>query len=304
MRRAVVLFAGLMLPVWSFGVALALWIAPQMPSGRELLYLSLPRPDQTATLFIRDLRHNLEFAVKRDLRGWGIDAAWSPDGSQIVYSSFQYNIVRRDLYIIDLDTRKIERITDGIGDYNSPAWSPDGRYIAYQGILLNTTWDIYLYDLQTGEHRVLYASGGTDGRPAWSPDGQQLIFESEHVPAGNTDIFRYDLRDDTVEPVISSLGGDIMPAWSPDGSQIALVTLGGTLNLALADAQGDNLHLLLTNATDPAWSPDSQLLAFGTTRTQDNYHQHVYIAPADGSGEPRRVTEGDAGYGQPHWRPR
>jgi Tol biopolymer transport system component len=86
-------------------------------------------------------------------------------------------------------------------------------------------------------------------------------------------------------------------AWSPDGSRLAVETGG----LFVVDvATGDKRKLSENAPYPPAWSPDGTQLAF-TFWEGDGLSQSpaVYVVNADGSGQPRKLTEG----GGPSWSP-
>jgi Tol biopolymer transport system component len=55
--------------------------------------------------------------------------AWSPDGSQLVFSSDRSE--RRQLYLINPSGGEAERLTSGEEAAGSFKWAPDGRTIAY-----------------------------------------------------------------------------------------------------------------------------------------------------------------------------
>jgi TolB protein len=96
------------------------------------------------------------------LRGVSINPAWSPDGSQIVFAS---NIVGSlyDLYLVDLESKRVHRLTRDGPDTFGPAWSPDGSTIAFsQDGAISTT------DLK-GKTEALTDSKNNDSSPVWNP---------------------------------------------------------------------------------------------------------------------------------------
>ena len=57
------------------------------------------------------------------------DPTWSPDGRQVAFSALRGGAT--DLYVFDLDSGALRRLTkDAFADLQ-PAWSPDGRTIAF-----------------------------------------------------------------------------------------------------------------------------------------------------------------------------
>lgn len=56
--------------------------------------------------------------------------AWSPDGMKIAFTA-ALDKPEADIYVYDLSTEKITRISDDDGQDFAPAWSPDGKTILY-----------------------------------------------------------------------------------------------------------------------------------------------------------------------------
>ena len=126
-----------------------------------------------------------------------IGPSWSPDGRQVVFSGLSGGT--SDLYIVDVDGRNLQRLTqDAYGDLQ-PQWSPDGRFIAFASErgpqsdlseLKFGKWRISVLDLETGDVEVIPEQSGKNLNPMWAPDGQSLIFISDRT--GIPQLFLYD----------------------------------------------------------------------------------------------------------------
>ncbi|NCW21116.1 MAG: S9 family peptidase, partial [Gammaproteobacteria bacterium] len=82
------------------------------------------------------------------------------------------------LYLQDLDTRQVRRLTDGQSRHGGALWSRDGRYIAFEGNARNgVNQDVYIVDVASNAApRLVIASQGQTWTPLdWSADGQRLL---------------------------------------------------------------------------------------------------------------------------------
>lgn len=74
--------------------------------------------------------------------GRSADAAWSPDGKQIVYRSTRHG--NSEIAVANADGSG-ERLLTRTGGSSTPAWSPDGRWIVFaHGPLAFLGGDLYL----------------------------------------------------------------------------------------------------------------------------------------------------------------
>jgi Tol biopolymer transport system component len=107
------------------------------------------------------------------------DAAWSPDGASIVFTSERNGSA--DLYRVKPDGTGLERLTDSPAYDDQAAFSPDGKHLVFVSTRAGGTADLWTMDLQTRTAKALTSGPGGDFRPSWSPDGQWIAFSSDRT---------------------------------------------------------------------------------------------------------------------------
>ncbi len=153
--------------------------------------------------------------IKFSSLGEIFNPTWSPDGKQIAFSSQAGGVT--DLFIYDLESRKLTRLTDDLYADLEPAWSPDGRSIAFVTDRFGTSIDSLAY----GNYQLalIDVSGGAPGQitplrpfngakqinPQWSPDGQSLYFIGD--PGGISNVFRLSLADGGITQITNVFSG-------------------------------------------------------------------------------------------------
>lgn len=158
-----------------------------------------------------------------DETGWGTD--WSPDGTQIAYTS-GYNT----LMIFDLVEGTTVNLFDGRGPYNQIvwnfAWSPDGKKIAFRATLQNGKQGIVAVDTRGAKHGLDVLHEGT-ALPAvcWTTDSKQILFSEAVAERGNIRaIFGISATPGSKPDLMKGLPEDrqlMDPSISADGKKIA-----------------------------------------------------------------------------------
>ena len=166
------------------------------------------------------------------------DAAWSPDGSSIVFTSERNGSA--DLYRVNSDGSGLERLTDNPAYDDQAAFSPDGKQLVFVTTRSGGTADLWTMDIQTRQARALTAGPGGDFRPSWSPDGEWIAFSSDrgsNLPFAHGRWEHLHLVD--------------LYVVRPDGSQLKQITEHGSF------------------CGSPKWSADSRrVLAYCMTAEQ------------------------------------
>ena len=191
--------------------------------------------------------------ILSSFNGINTGAAVSPDGGKMaVILSFDHMV---DLYVRDLATRRLRRLTRGIAVEASPCWSPDGREIAYVSDESGSP-RIHIVGVDGGARRRLPTIGADAVTPDWSGDGQ-IVFASR--VGGSYTLGVHDLKSGKTRRVTEAPGNWESPSWAPDNRQVVCRrTEGGRSSLCVVDTRTGRVRQLLAtrwNLSTPAWSP-------------------------------------------------
>lgn len=103
----------------------------------------------------------------------------SPDGKHILFTRTWTDKVNdrsnSNLWIVDIEGKKVRELTPGRWRDSSPVWSPDGKKIAFISDRDGTS-QIHVMWLDTREVAQLTHVEDTPTDLAWSPDGKRLAF--------------------------------------------------------------------------------------------------------------------------------
>ena len=91
-----------------------------------------------------------------------------------------------DIYIIDVNGRNIQNLTNHPGHDKLPAWSPDSQKIAFCS-KREGNYNIYVIDVDGKNLRQLTDHPDRDLSPTWSPNGKEIALSSRR--GGNYDIY-------------------------------------------------------------------------------------------------------------------
>ena len=152
------------------------------------------------------------------------EAAWSPDGSRVVFTSNRaedrWRILGADLYTLSIQNETagaLRCLTDGTLSCASPSWSPDGKTLAF----------LASYKVHSGGHAYLYSA-------AADSDKQEPTCLSKDFAGTCMDFTNSDMGDEHLMPA---------PVWSVDGTTLyVLASYHGASRLFALSAHGAGAH--------------------------------------------------------------
>src|SRR5262249_27908651 len=131
-----------------------------------------------------------------------------------------------DIYVKQIGTEALQRLTTDAAPDTEPRWSPDGLYIAFLRQKADA-YELYLIPSIGGAERKLTELSLVDpirfdvSQVSWSPDSKWLAVSNRESPDDPFSIFAVERDSGEKRRLTSPAGGDFSPAVSPDGESIA-----------------------------------------------------------------------------------
>lgn len=190
------------------------------------------------------------------------DPSWSPDGTQMLWSSVRD--LNLELYLIptdkDFTMSNAARLTNnGARDWFG-TWSPDGKSVLRSSDASGSE-DITLMTLETGAETLLASTDWDEVRPVFSLDGATVLYvldENDELLTGAVNFVVMPAAGGASTP----LGADVFsgaPIWTPDGSQVAYMSNeSGRWQVYVMNTDGTNTRRITPDDADyvyPVWRP-------------------------------------------------
>jgi TolB protein len=187
----------------------------------------------------------------------GINGApsFSPDGKRLALTLGGTG-GNPDIYVLDLQSQALLRITDDPAIDTEAAWSTDGQSLYFTSDRAGGP-QIYKIGVKPGDKPKRITFGSTyNARPRLSPDGNLLAMVT--LDNGNYRIGLQDLTSGSVQ-VLSKGRQDESPSFAPNGAMLIYSgSEGGRSSLATVSTDGQIGQRLKSDqgqVREPVWGP-------------------------------------------------
>ena len=227
----------------------------------------------------------------------------SPDGEWVAYtvreSSFEDDESETRIWMVSTRDGEVLPMTGVGSSVSQPRWSPDGKYLSFIASRNDGESQVWALDRRGGEAVQLTEIEQGVGSYEWSPDSQRLLLV---------------IRD--AEDEESEEDNDRPEPWVIDRLQFKR-NYSGYLDrrrnhLYVQELDSGQVTQLTSGDYDdsqPGWSPDGQLIAFVSNRTEEpdaNSNTDIWVVSADSPDAGAtllQVTTNPGADSSPAWSP-
>ncbi len=227
---------------------------------------------------VRSSAHGIADSIYRAMTGKP-----SIFGSKIVFVSDRTTIKKTDnmkeLYIMDFDGRRVEKLTNFNSMVISPSVSPDNSRIMFSLISAHKETsrnrvrtikniDLKMYDLRSKQISTVSSKPGINSGAIFTARGNSIYLTLSF--AGNADIYEMDLGTEKMRKVTTHYGDDVDPSVTRDGNLMTFLSnRPGRAHIYTMDPSAPEKDVKRIsfvgqfNAT-PRFSPDGKEIVFSS----------------------------------------
>lgn len=185
----------------------------------------------------------------------------------------------KELYVMDFDGRRVEKITNFNSMVLSPAVSPDNskilfsliatkRQVTREKVRMIKNIDLKVYDLGSGKFQTVSDKPGINSGAIFNHAGDKIYLTLSF--SGNADIYEMNLNGTNLRKVTTHHSDDVDPSITQDGTLMSFLSnRPGRAHIYTTDPRGSEKDVKRIsyvgqfNAT-PRFSPDGKEIVFSS----------------------------------------
>jgi TolB protein len=222
--------------------------------------------------------------------------AWSPDGSELAYVSFEGGQAEIFTHNIRTGVRKSRSKFRGLN--GSPAWSPDGKKLAIT-LSKDGNPDIYILNLADKKLQRVTNHWSIDTEAVWMPDGKSIVYTSSR--SGKPQLYKQSVSPNAQAERLTYEGGyNASASISSDGKYVAYVHgEGNTYRIAVLELETKSSRILTDGPLDesPEYAPNNSMILFASQEKR----QAVLAAVSVDGRQKQRLAFTDGEVREPSW---
>ncbi|HEX9656572.1 MAG TPA: protein kinase [Bacteroidota bacterium] len=201
--------------------------------GKKIVYDNDDRASQNQDIWVFDIARqvNTRFTFDNTIE---ILPMWSPDASQVVYTSFISG--KGNLFLKDASGTKKEELLFSSGEnMYTTDWSHDGKYLLLSVQGGKTKWDIAVFSLGEKKITSTVKTEFNEWVATFSPDGQWFAYQSDE--SGRFEVYVRPTSGGGAKWQISTGGGE-NAHWKGDGKELYFASNGKLMAVAVNSGGG------------------------------------------------------------------
>ncbi len=212
----------------------------------------------------------------------------------------------KEIWVMDADGKNQKQVTHFNSLSIQPAISPDGSKVAFTSYVRGNP-GIFVFSVDPVRDLRFYNQRGASvtATPSFTPDGKQLVFMSSS--GGCCQIYIANLDGSNMRPITASSAINAEPKVNPKtGAEIAFVSgRSGPQQIYRMNMDGADVERLSDGtgeASNPAWHPDGQTLAYAWTRGFATGAFNIFLMDV-ASRQYTQLTHWEGKNENPSWAP-